>query len=570
VRPRAGRVRGEHALQTPPGGCAPGPGRRLVRPRRRAPAAAAALLATLASAGSAEVFLPGTQPREHDLEFAKVAQCRRCHGGTTNGDADPYFSWAGGMMAQAARDPVFRAAAAIANQDGPGVGEYCFRCHAPRAWISGRSTPPDGSALNREDMHGVSCDVCHRLVDPASPEAGGFARDVPPGHGNAMMVMDPGNVVRGPYGDGEGAMPHEAVKSAFHGRGELCGTCHDVSNPLFADDVRRQAPHAYGHVERTYSEWSLSAFPEEGQTCQSCHLPAVAGGGQASRYESPHREHFVRHGATGGSTWVQRATWHVWKRRENASDLRKHALERGIERNRELLRTAASLELAFPEPGRATLRVTNLSGHRFPTGYPEGRRAWVNARFLGPDGALLGEIGRYGEVGSTLRGEAVRAPTLIDPAGTRVYESLPGLSEAQAAEHGKKPGKSFHFVLNDVITKDNRIPPRGFTNAAFAERLAAPVGATYADGQHWDDVPLVLPEGTSRVEARLLYQSVSWEYLKFLVEENRTDEWGTILHEAWSETGRCAPESIAEVAADVPSRPSRSTKRPRRGGRRGR
>ena len=41
----------------------------------------------------AEVFLPGMQPKEGGIEFANVQQCRMCHAGTKNKDADPFFSW---------------------------------------------------------------------------------------------------------------------------------------------------------------------------------------------------------------------------------------------------------------------------------------------------------------------------------------------------------------------------------------------------------------------------------------------------------------------------------------------
>jgi hypothetical protein len=115
-----------------------------------------------------------------------------------------------------------------------------------------------------------------------------------------------------------------------------------------------------------------------------------------------------------------------------------------------------------------------------------------------------------------------------------------------AAKHGKKPGPSFHFVLNDRIAKDNRIPPEGFKNAAFAEHLCEPVGAEYADGQYWDDVDFEVPANTARVQVRLMYQSVSWEYLKFLAEEDTTDDWGENLYEAWTKTGKCEPEVIAQ------------------------
>ncbi|MBI5496211.1 MAG: hypothetical protein HY904_14405 [Deltaproteobacteria bacterium] len=499
------------------------------------------------------VFLPGTQPGEGGIELGKVAQCRRCHNQTRNGDADPFFSWEATMMSQAARDPVFRSALAVANQDIPGVGEWCIRCHAPRGWLEGRSKAPDGALLTPEDMHGVSCEVCHHLVDPRSAEAAQHAKTVPPGLGSGMMVVDGENTVRGPYGDGRGAMPHNVMKGEFQASGELCGTCHNVSNPLAGADVRTLPPHAYGAIERTYSEWALSAFAQKGAegTCQACHMPAVPGGGQASRFGSLQRPHFVSHAIVGGSSWAPRAVAAIFPARE----VDPSALEWGAEQARQLLRRAARLELTVRGAGQVNVRVVNLTGHKLPTGYPEGRRAWVNARFLDVAGAVLAEVGRYGNTEARLKGKPVSVPTLLDPERTRVYQALPGLSPKQAARYRKKPGKSFHFVLNDVMVSDNRIPPEGFSNQAFATHLAAPVGATYADGQSWDDVPLTVPPGTARVEVRLYYQSVSWEYLRFLVEENRSDAWSDRLYQAWSETGQCAPEVMAEAALDLAAAP---------------
>ncbi|MHC4397600.1 MAG: hypothetical protein ACYS1A_18305, partial [Planctomycetota bacterium] len=85
----------------------------------------------------AEIFLPGMQPEEAGIEFVKVQQCEMCHSNTINGDAAPFDSWQGSMMAQAVRDPVYRATLSIANQDIEGVGEFCWRCHAPRGWLEG-------------------------------------------------------------------------------------------------------------------------------------------------------------------------------------------------------------------------------------------------------------------------------------------------------------------------------------------------------------------------------------------------------------------------------------------------
>ena len=507
------------------------------------------ILALISNMAIAEVFLPGMQPKEAGIEFAKVQQCRMCHSGTKNKDADPFVSWQSGIMSISAKDPIFRAALAIANQDIEGIGEFCLRCHAPRAWLEGRSTPADGSALNTEDMYGISCTVCHSYIDPLSAEAAKIIKDVPPEYGNAMMVSDPQNVVRGPYGDGQGAMPHEVLKSPFHASSNLCGVCHNISNPLLAEDVKKQPPHLFGHIQRTYSEWLLSDFAKRGRdgSCQSCHYRPVEGGGQASRYGGLHRDYFVMHGPVGGSTWIQDAAWLIW----DGKDMDRQSLDLGKLRAAQFLQEAASLDISFGKPGQATLRITNKTGHKLFSGYEEGRRMWVNAVFQDSTGKVLKEIGKYAEKDDTIFGESVKAPTLLDPEQTRVYEILFGISEEQAKKYSVKPGKSFHSVLNDTILKDNRIPPEGFSNAAFRQHLSQPVGATYADGQYWDEVELYLPEGCKKVVVRLMYESVSWEYLKFLAEENKTNDLGKRLYEAWTKTGKCAPTVMAKIEKSV-------------------
>src|SRR4051794_24934567 len=196
--------------------------------RNRANGCWIAVVLMFAGVLQAEIILPGTQPKEHDFGFRDVTNCQQCHSRTTNGFADPYFSWQGSMMAQAARDPVFRAALAVANQDIKGVGEFCIRCHSPRAWLEGRSSASDASLLKGDDLHGVSCDICHHLVDPLSAEVKTLVKQVPPGYGNGMMVIDNTRVLRGPYGEAKGVKMHETRESSYHASGDLCGNCHNV------------------------------------------------------------------------------------------------------------------------------------------------------------------------------------------------------------------------------------------------------------------------------------------------------------------------------------------------------
>src|SRR5574341_568221 len=99
-----------------------------------------------------EIQQPGTQPREAGT-LETPDKCDNCHGGY-NRAVEPGFNWRGSMMAQAARDPLFYACMAIANQDAPESGDLCIRCHSPAGWLEGRSAPTDGSALNNNDQIG--------------------------------------------------------------------------------------------------------------------------------------------------------------------------------------------------------------------------------------------------------------------------------------------------------------------------------------------------------------------------------------------------------------------------------
>jgi len=44
-----------------------------------------------------------------------------------------------------------------------------------------------------------------------------------------------------------------------------------------------------------------------------------------------------------------------------------------------------------------------------------------------------------------------------------------------------------------------------------------------------------------------MYESVSWEYLKFLAEENKTNDLGKRLYDVWTKTGKCEPTVIAMI-----------------------
>jgi hypothetical protein len=146
--------------------------------------------------------------------------------------------------------------------------------------------------------------------------------------------------------------------------------------------------------------------------------------------------------------------------------------------------------------------------------------------------ALVGESGAYDP----------NSGVLAHDAEVKIYETKPGLDEVTAPLAGVDPGPSFHFTLNNKIFKDNRIPPRGFANAAFASFGGSPVDYSYPDGQYWDDTYYAIPPGATSADVTVYYQSTSKEFMEFLRDENTTNSKGQEMYDLWNDNGKCPPE----------------------------
>lgn len=512
--------------------------------------------------------MPGTQPG-HVSPLLNPADCAACHSGYSQPEVEPYRNWAGSMMAHASIDPLFLAAVDVASFDAPESADLCLRCHNNRGWLAGRSVPTDGSQMLPADLIGVSCDLCHRMVDPIykpgiSPVEDeailAALRDVPEGYTAAQFVVDPISSRRGPFHDA--VAPHDILVSPFHREAALCGTCHDVSNPVFVRNPDGSySPNTFdqpasdfgsdviGPVERTYSEWFYSDYntaqgvyaPEFGgnrlyvASCQDCHMRAVTGQG-CSEPDAPVRDDLPLHDMTGGSTWLPSILHLV----DPTVDV--DALAAGVERARRMLQLAAWLN-AWRDGDELVVRVENRTGHKLPTGYPEGRRMWLNVQFYGRSG-LIQESGAY---------DFDTAELHLDE-HAKVYEIHPVVGEDIAPIVGLPPGAEFHFVLNNEVAKDNRIPPLGFTNVAYDSFGGAPVGAVYMDGQNYDLTRYPIPAGATRAEVTLYYQSISREFVEFLRDNGIPGGAGEFFYDLWNDNGKCPPEVMATTTVVLPHR----------------
>jgi hypothetical protein len=311
-------------------------------------------------------------------------------------------------------------------------------------------------------------------------------------------------------------------------------------------------------------------------TCQTCHMAATGGDGanqgrgnkwdNSDPWDRDVRPDLPRHDQSGMSYWIQRV---VQYQDQNGTLLFGGGLtatevdhmDAAMLRSEAHLRSAAHLA-ATQVGNQLEVTVTNLTGHKLISGYPEGRRMWINVRWYDGGDALVDEQGEYGELYhegqpvtvQDLDGDTWTVRSLIDPDSTKVYEAKPGISQEWAAtllavgypadmvlewdreehqpEHdlqdlaNEPPGTiyhTFHFVLNNAVYADNRIPPYLMDYDEAERRNALPIPADQYGNpgsggvyDHFDRVYFDVPPGAVRAEVRLMYQATSWEYIQFL------------------------------------------------------
>ncbi|HEX3770472.1 MAG TPA: hypothetical protein VHV30_06400 [Polyangiaceae bacterium] len=231
------------------------------------------------------------------------------------------------------------------------------------------------------------------------------------------------------------ASKHAGFYDAMFVRAEMCATCHDVTNAL---PIKNELGKWVGGfpIERTYTEWAGSRYadrpgnanydPRFKRDCQSCHMQQDYG--QPGTAQTLYREGaplpppmapvatdgaprpFFTHHFVGGNALVprligkdvdasgeaspypeisvasftsadpsspySRAVWTHVERRGAYAQQARLAWER--------LRHVLTMDLDEPRSASAGSRIpiavtiaNTGSGHDFPTGFPEGRTAWL-------------------------------------------------------------------------------------------------------------------------------------------------------------------------------------------------
>jgi hypothetical protein len=529
----------------------------------------------------------GTQPGlTHPI--LPSGNCTGCHGDYDPvGNYEPGPTWQGSMMAQSGRDPLFWAALDVANADLPGVGDFCLRCHAPGAWYAGRSEPQtDGCALVGKideadnDFDGIDCHFCHRVQEnpaPPPPQPSKY-------FDNGQVWLDDGTCGsfgepcrHGPYDYAVAGSPapHAWAYSPYLTSSDMCATCHNVTNPVKNLIVGGVDAGIRFPIERTSREWQLSDYGvplgPAALTCQQCHMPdALVNPAWASSFAlNNHTGNLGMHQFVGGNTWIPQVLKGEYPALGLDAQLDATTLLASELLQQQSADLAIATDTAVPagQPVTATVRVTNLAGHKLPSGYPEGRRMWLHVAARDANDTLVWESGGYDPATGVLTRDAQ----------VKVYEAKQGVWTAGTCKTSDAGGELFHFVLNDCVALDNRIPPKGFTGGGDIQ--TAPVGYVYpetAPGSgvlaNWDTTTysISLPPGAVSpitVTATLRYQTASKEYVDFLRDEAVTNNFpddcierttgtptksrGELLYDMWTAHDRSAPVDMKQATRVV-------------------
>jgi hypothetical protein len=258
-----------------------------------------------------------------------------------------------------------------------------------------------------------------------------------------------------------------------------------------------------------------------------------------------------KHEWAGGSSVWQEAIIAFWDPVAGDTLFNATQTQDSAAKGANMLQRAAILS-ATVDGNLLSVTITNTTGHKLPTGYAEGRRMWIQVQ------GLITSTEVYSS------GAPIENGGIHEVEEAKVYEIKLGLTEAHAQDIARPElaGEGFHFILNNTVFKDNRIPPRGFTNATYATKTMQPVGHSYADGQFWDKTLYTLPAGTNKVIVTLNFQSASDEYLDFLELEANDPvpdavvgspvNWGQVVGQLRTQFHLDRPVIMAEVTVDIP------------------
>ena len=510
---------------------------------------------------------------EEGVYFTGSGNCVNCHAPDPEGHAlvdengatvSPVTDWQATLMANSARDPFWQAKVDHEGLINPthreSIENLCTACHAPQGYHEAHMTGKVGpNGYTMEDLlddelglDGVGCTGCHSIDDV------GLA-----GRHNGDLPINEENVAWGGFENPwDGLMSGQTGFIPAYGEhmrnSEVCASCHSLYT--HTQDLDGEETGNVFFEQTTYLEWVNSAFNAENVQCQTCHMPLVEGGAIAATQPNwLFTQRFGKHHLVGGNAFMLKLM------RDNAVQLSLSASPTQFDST--IARTVASLQhetahlsvnqlASAPGEWAFEVEVENLVGHKFPSGYP-ARVAFLE--FILTDGGTdtLFHSGRWSEVGGIFGRDEEYEPhwnEINAEDQVQVYELVMGDvtgANTQVLERA------------DVILKDNRLVPRGFSalHPVYDTVQVGPMAILDEDfnrrdgeeGSGTDRLVYRIAAGSeaAQVEAtvRLHYQAVPARWVSALFEFSDESERISAFESMYNDADR-TPVVVASTKAN--------------------
>ncbi len=405
-----------------------------------------------------EILIPAVpQGNNPNYQFVTATTCGLCH-------PDQEDQWVGSEMAMAGQNRwVYDLYNGTGTAGGMGGFVYtrdsvhaannpnseCASCHQPESWVKQPFCAlEDINHLSQNAIHGVSCDLCHKIadVDESKPNYPGIY----PGVVTVTRPDDglPTQVEYGVLGDSDYTEEY-IMRGSYQPQmtAAMCGTCHqDKNDPDEDGDFEEEN----GIVsEPTYLEWRNGPYgdPESPLyiTCITCHMPSFGDSLACETIMAPNPpirdpETIRSHDVEGsGATFVEKAL---------------------------------DVQVSGAMAGNtidAEVRITNVgAGHFVPTGVAIRNVILLVTAWRLEDGLVL------------------------DPTGEQTVHPLGGVGDPAQGYYAGLPGKLYARVFGDAdgqwpafyteatsVLFDNRIPPLESDTTRYSFEVP-PGGGTFA------------------------------------------------------------------------------------------
>lgn len=537
------------------------------------------------------LFFSFTVPAEDTTftttHFSGSGNCSQCHDGltdTSGKDVSIVKDWGTSMMANATKDPFWRAKVASELKRNPHletlINDKCSKCHAPIAHyeitkVQGKKITlfGDNGVLNPshslydEGMNGISCTVCHQIADDSSlGTLDGFS---------GQYKINNSKIIYGQFSD-IFAQPminntmYTPQYSAHVSDSALCATCHNLKTPFVDADgnVVSTTPESEFPEQMPYTEWQNSDFDDAGstpQSCQDCHMPKTTAkvSSRPSNGLSA-RDGFAKHHLVGANTTILT----LLKNNATQLDVISPDLDLGISRARAMLKSAVNIEIISASVNNgmleARVKLKNNSGHKTPTSYPS-RRMWLHFKVTDSKNKVLFESGKINADGSIAGVDNDLNPSVFEPHynlitspdQVQVYETIMANSDNDV---------TFTLLRSARYLKDNRLTPKGFDKSNVPSDVAVKgQAANDSDFNLGSDeliyrVPVTI-SGELMVSVALNYQTISHGFIQDLyndVQVQAVNEF-RIMYEAQDLKHELMASAQSRVSSDGRSASSAMT-----------